>query len=150
MAGESIIETMLHKMEMIRLGNKFIMNFMERMREHDDTKLSSPEVEGFDATAGTISDITYGSEEDTAAKDLLKVALTHHYARERHHPEHFDNGIVDMNLVDIIEHFLYCMAASLRHDDGNFRLSLKNNAERFHYPEELTKIFENTIDLFDD
>ena len=51
MAGESIIETMLHKMEMIRLGNKFIMNFMERMREHDDTKLSSPEVKGFDAMA---------------------------------------------------------------------------------------------------
>lgn len=149
MAGESIAETMAHKMEMIKLGNMFIIDLMERIREHDNTKLSSPEVEGFDAMAGTIGSITYGSKEDEGAKDQLKVALTHHYARERHHPEHFDNGIEDMNLIDIVEHFLDCMSASLRHDDGNFRLSLKNNVERFHYPVELTKIFENTIDLFD-
>lgn len=149
MAGESVVETLLHKMKMVELGNLFIIKLLERIAEHDDTKLSSPEVEAFDRMAGTIGAITYGSEEETEAKEQLKDALIHHYARERHHPEHFENGVKDMNMLDLVEHFLDCLSASIRHDDGNFRFSLKNNAERFHYSEEITKIFENTIDLFD-
>ena len=149
MSNESVVETLRHQKQIRILGDLFIKSLTERLQSHDDTKLESPEIEGFDAMANTIDNITYGSEADKAAKELLSVALTHHYARERHHPEHFDNGIEDMNLVDLVEHFLDCMASSLRHNDGNFRKSLETNQKRFGYSVELTKIFGNTINLLD-
>jgi len=44
----------------------------------------------------------------------MKPALEHHYALYRHHPEHFQNGIDDMNLIDLVEMFADWKASSER------------------------------------
>ena len=93
-------------MERVRdLINTFVIMMLKRGEEHDQTKIISPEMEQF-AEAADLKDLTFGSEEYDQSKAALDDALQHHYATYRHHPQHFKNGIDDMNLVDLIEMFL--------------------------------------------
>ena len=80
----------------------------------------------------------------------MKPALDHHYARNRHHPEHWPtNGIRDMSLVDLIEMFCDWKAATERHADGSLLKSIETNKKRFGYGDELEHIFLRTaIELF--
>ena len=74
----------------------------------------------------------------------MKPALEHHYAKNRHHPEHHKNGINDMNLIDLIEMFCDWKASSERQNDGNILKSIEINGKRFHMSPQLIEIFENT------
>ena len=75
----------------------------------------------------------------------MKIALDHHYAENRHHPEHFENGIQEMNIVDICEMIADWKAASLRHADGDIMKSIEINQKRFGYSDELKSILINTV-----
>ena len=80
----------------------------------------------------------------------MNVALQHHYANYRHHPEHFEKGINDMNLVDIVEMICDWKASSMRQHDGNLLKSIEANAKRFGYSGQLKQIFINTAKMFDE
>jgi len=79
----------------------------------------------------------------------MKPAVDHHYEMNRHHPEHFADGIDGMNLLDIVEMLCDWKAATLRHKDGDLRKSIETNAVRFKISPQLKRIILNTIDLFD-
>ena len=80
----------------------------------------------------------------------MKPALNHHYATYRHHPEHFQNGINDMNLIDIVEMIADWKAASERQKDGNLLVSIEKNAKRFHLDDQLKQILINTAKTLDE
>lgn len=80
----------------------------------------------------------------------MKPALDHHYATYRHHPEHFQNGINDMNLIDIVEMLADWKAASERQKDGNLLLSIEKNAKRFNIDDQLKQILINTAKTLDE
>lgn len=117
---------------------------------HDKVKLESPEVEIFAEFTPQLAKTTYGSDEYQAALAGMKPALDHHYANSRHHPEHFVNGITDMNLVDIVEMLCDWKAASERQMNGNLLHSIEMNAKRFEYGEQLKQILMNTAKLLDE
>lgn len=75
---------------------------VDRAREHDKSKLESPEKEAFDRATPELKGLTYGSPEYKAATDRLGEALDHHYAVNSHHPQHYPNGVSGMSLLDII------------------------------------------------
>ena len=68
--------------------------FIERIAEaiidrgycHDQSKLHSPEKEIFDEYTPKLAETTYGSEEYKTHLEEMKVALNHHYSKNRHHP----------------------------------------------------------------
>jgi hypothetical protein len=140
-------DTMRHIEKVRNLISSVIVELMERAQKHDQSKLSSPEIEKFTEYTHQLSDLTYGTKEYDENKKLLADALDHHYANNRHHPEHWKNGIDDMNLVDLIEMLCDWKAASMRHNDGNIRKSIEHNGGRFHMSPQLIRIFENSIDL---
>lgn len=140
-------DTMRHIERVRNLLSLMMANLEMRSVEHDQSKLESPEVELFTELTPQLAALTYGSSEYQAALVKLKPALDHHYANNRHHPEHFKNGIRDMNLIDLIEMFCDWKAATERHDNGNLRKSIEHNATRFGMSPDLVKIFENTIGL---
>ena len=74
----------------------------------------------------------------------MKPALDYHYAQNRHHPEHFQNGVDGMTLFDLIEMYCDWKAATERHANGSLEKSIQYNAERFKIGQQLTNIFENT------
>lgn len=75
----------------------------------------------------------------------MEVALDHHYMVNRHHPEHFEDGINDMNLIDLIEMLVDWKAATMRHDNGDIWKSLALNQERFGYSDELKDLLMRTM-----
>lgn len=89
--------------------------------------------------------ITYGSDEYKAQLEKLKPALSHHYAHNSHHPEHYVTGIDGMNLLDVIEMLVDWKAASERHADGDIMRSIDINSERFKISPQLRSILENTV-----
>ena len=141
-------ETLTHICKVRDYVNVCIRELLRRGEEHDQTKLVNPELDIFVEFTAKLAKCTYGSEEYEDNKTEMGVALEHHYAHNRHHPEHYKNGLEDMNLIDMIEMFCDWKAASERHNDGNLRKSIEINGERFEMSEQLVKIFENTIEVF--
>lgn len=137
--------TLEHILRVNEILTGFVAKLLARGISHDRSKLSSPEVELFTEVTPKLKGLTYGSPEYIENCRLLGPALTHHYANNRHHPQHFPNGIRDMTLLDLIEMFADWKAASERHDNGNIRMSIEANATRFNMGEVLRLVFENTI-----
>jgi hypothetical protein len=148
--AECQVETQKH-IEAVRKYIRFVIDKIDmRGVKHDASKLESPEVELFADLTPQLATMTYGSEEYQASLDALKPALDHHYASNRHHPEHFNNGVNDMTLVDIIEMFCDWKASTLRQNDGNLLKSIETNAERFNIEGQLKQILLNTARMLDE
>lgn len=148
--AECQVETQKH-IEVVRKYIRFIIDKIElRGVRHDASKLESPEVELFAEMTPKLASTTYGSEEYKETLEKLKPTLEHHYSVNRHHPEHFVNGINDMNLIDIVEMFCDWKASTLRHNDGNLLKSIEINVERFHIDEQLKQILLNTARMLDE
>lgn len=137
-------DTMLHIERVRDLLNWCVTDLLLRGTRHDQSKLESPEVEAFTEFTSKLAASTYGSEEYEKFKLAMKPALDHHYANNRHHPEHFKNGVNDMNLFDIVEMLMDWKAASERHHNGNILKSIEVNAKRFGLDSQLVRILENT------
>jgi hypothetical protein len=118
----------------------------ERAWEHDQSKLESPEVEVFDRYTPLLRDTTYGSTAYYACLVGMGEGLEHHYNSNGHHPENHANGIADMTLLDITEMLCDWKAATERHDDGDLRRSIEQNAERFGYGLEIQRLLTNTAE----
>jgi hypothetical protein len=126
-----------------------IWGLITRAIFHDKAKLHSPEKDFFDEYTPKLAGSTYGSEEYKRYLIGLKPALDHHYAMNRHHPEHSEKGIAGMHLNDILEMFCDWYAATKRHNDGDMMKSIEINQRRFGYSDDLKAIFENTYkDIF--
>jgi hypothetical protein len=115
---------------------------------HDDSKLHNPEKKCFDIYTPKLADCTYGSEEYKRNLVEMQRALKHHYAENSHHPEHYENGIDGMDLVDVVEMLCDWKAATLRHKDGDIYKSLQIQKERFGISDQLLNIMKNTVDRY--
>ena len=148
--AECQVETQKH-IEAVRKYIRFMIDKIDmRGVKHDASKLESPEVEVFAEYTPKLNSTTFGSEDYYKNLEQMKPALDHHYASNRHHPEHFVNGINDMTIVDILEMFCDWKASTLRHNDGNLLKSIETNAERFHMDGQLKQILINTARMIDE
>ena len=148
--AECQVETQKH-IEKVRKYIRFLTDKLTtRGVEHDATKLQSPEVELFAEYTDQLKNLEYNSEEYKASLAALKPALDHHYATYRHHPEHFADGVNDMNLIDLCEMIADWKAASERQNNGNLIKSIEINAKRFGIDAQLKQILLNTAKLYDE
>lgn len=115
-----------------------------RGRFHDSSKLQSPEKELYDEWTPKLSTMTYGSDEYKAGLQAMGPALQHHYQNNSHHPEHYPNGINDMDLLDIVEMLCDWAAAAKRHANGDLSKSIEINSKRFNIEPQLTAILVST------
>lgn len=133
----------IKRVEELLLG--CIEDLLFRSQEHDKSKLEDPELSIFDEYTPKLKDCTYGSDEYKGFLEGMKPALDHHYAENRHHPEHLGD-IHKMNLIDLLEMVCDWKAASERHADGDVYKSICVNADRFGYGEGLHSILISTAD----
>ena len=125
--------------------NSCIKELLHRQEQHDQSKLQSPEAEIFEIYTPKLRGLTYGSPEYQEQMKEMDVAIKHHTFINRHHPEYHADGILGMNLVDLLELICDWKAATLRHDNGDVSESLDMNQKRFGYTDELKTILNNTI-----
>jgi hypothetical protein len=142
-------ETRKHIVNVAKFVGIITTQLQKRATEHDESKLGPPELELFTEYTPKLAETTYGSKEYKEFLKGLGPALQHHYAKNRHHPEHYPNGINDMTLIDLVEMFCDWKAATLRHHDGNILKSIEQNTERFKISEQLAQILKNTAELFE-
>jgi len=138
-------DTWAHIHRVGTLLNVFARRLLDRADIHDQSKLCPPEVEIFAEYGPKLKNTTYGTEEYKTYLKEMGVALAHHYEQNRHHPEHFPNGVDDMNILDIIEMFCDWIAAGERHKDGSIEKSIEINKDRFNLSPQLVRILQNTI-----
>lgn len=140
-------ETYVHILKVQANLNRIVEGLINRGQEHDQTKLHPPEVEYFDQHTANLKNCKYPSPEYTESLKAIKPALDHHYAKNRHHPQHFPDGVGGMNLLDLVEMFCDWDAATQRQNEGNIRRSIQENQQRFGFSDDLKQIFLNSIDL---
>lgn len=139
-------ETLKHIEQVMALLSVVQHDLSKRMFTHDRSKLVSPELEMFEEVTDDLSRLTYGSDEYRAQLGRMREGpLAHHYAMNRHHPEHFPNGIEGMNLMDVIEMICDWVAATQRHKDGSVEKSLEINEGRFGIEPQLMQVIRNTV-----
>jgi hypothetical protein len=145
MTFDSRPDTWRHIWHVQRHLMQVIETLNTRLLEHDQTKLEEPELSLFNEFTPKLRGSTHGSEEYEGFRKSMGEALDHHYASYRHHPEHFPNGIDDMNLIDLIEMLADWKAATLRHDDGDLGRSIYEVGQRrFGYSDEMRDLLERT------
>lgn len=142
-------DTNEHVQRVRALIAQVIQNLDDRAMVHDVSKYGPIEKPLFDKVTPRLKGLTYGSDEYRASLKELGVALEHHYANNSHHPEHYENGIAGMSLLDLVEMFCDWKAATERHADGSIANSIEHNKARFGYPDMLASIFHNTIKELD-
>lgn len=124
---------------------RVVLDLLRRAFEHDASKLEEPELSVFNEYTPKLRDSTYGSDEYKRFLKGMGEGLEHHYACNSHHPEHYEDGIRGMSLLDLIEMICDWQAATRRHADGDIFRSIEQNQERFGYSDELKAILLNTV-----
>jgi len=137
-------DTLAHIQRVRNLITQCITDFEVRALHHDKSKLKSPEKEYFDTYTPLLKDLTYGSPEYHRTLKKMRPGVEHHYKMNDHHPEHFEKGVDDMNLLQIVEMLMDWKASSERYSNGDIYTSIDKNTERFHLSEQLRQIFINT------
>jgi len=141
---DSTAETFKHSLRVGELMGQIIRELVDRSVKHDISKTQDPELKVFNEFTPKLKTSTYGSEEYKGFLEAMGEGLAHHYASNRHHPEHFPNGINGMTLADLIEMLADWKAAGERHADGNLDRSLRIQKERFGLSPQLYQILWNT------
>lgn len=136
--------------EHVRQNILFIIEqLQDRAQHHDKSKLSEEEIDGFTEYTPKLKNATFGSKEYKNFLKELKSVLEHHYQENRHHPEHFTNGYLGMNLVDLVEMFCDWLASTQRMANGDIYKSIEHAQERFGLSDDLVQILRNTAkDIF--
>lgn len=112
-----------------------------RAARHDESKLLPPEKETFDRWKPVIEREVLGTADYDAARRAMGEGLQAHYRSNRHHPEHFPNGINGMTLIDVIEMFCDWMAVAT---SKGTPLNWAYLSERFSIGSQLLHILQNT------
>lgn len=141
-------DVMEHKMNVQIIMNKLSRAILIRGRRHDNSKLKSPEKEGYSAHYNELRTAKFGSPEYQTIKEKLEPVIQHHYAENDHHPEHFGahDGIFHMDCVQIIE-MLADWVATAHHKGTDVVADLPKLMEQCDIPENYYMIFKNTVEM---
>lgn len=148
MGYDSKQDTLAHMDIVWKVFSKLIRNMDYRKTMHDASKLRDPEKACYDKYIPMLKEAKYGSKEYQEIKEKMREeGLNHHFEVNSHHPEHYKNGIDDMDLIDIVEMFVDHFSAAQR-SDTSFEDGLKMNAKKYGYSPQLYNIMKNTYDRY--
>ena len=124
--------------------NTFIQLLIRRAEKHDKSKLEEPELSWW-KEMDKEPRYPYGSKEYEQKLKRWSKVFKHHYQYNRHHPEHYEYGISEMTLIDIVE--MMCDWLGYK-DTTTITEALKVCDEqmvRYNISEELRQVIFNTL-----
>ena len=136
--------TTKHKVLVLFYCVKFALKLIARGIKHDNSKYGKKEAKYFIPEIHLLKTLDYGSDKYKESLARIGPGIEHHYETNRHHPEHFDGGINDMGLIDLIEMFMDWKAATKRTKNGDLTKSIEHNAQRFSIGRRLANIMKNS------
>ncbi len=141
-------ETTKHINEVRTNIHTFIGELSDRARLHDQSKFQEPERSIYAAALPKLAHTEYGSPAYEELMRESKVAIDHHWSKNRHHPEYWAKGLDDMDLIDIMEMLADWAAATKRNKNGNVHKSIQINTPRFNISPQLAQIMTNTVNRY--
>lgn len=133
-----------HKRNVAKRIQLFISLLHNRAVNHDNSKLVEPEYSLWCAM-DLEPRYKYGTPEYEDKLKRFRKVFELHYKANRHHPEHHLNGIIDMNLIDLIE--MLCDFISYKDNITYTEASnmLDKQSDRFGFSEEIRTLLMNTL-----
>ena|SRR5260221_9161555 len=110
---------------------------------HDNSKFMPEEYEPYDKAFPELQKYAFGTKELQAVYDKIRPALQHHFAFNDHHVEHFEHGVNDMTLIQLIEMVCDWLAASER-SKTSIEMGLEINKEKYGIDDQTFAIILNT------
>jgi hypothetical protein len=143
MSNYDCSEDVRYHIALVRNKITFFSNYLyEQTALHDVSKLQEPEKSMFDEWTPKLKEAEFGSDEYKLALSNMGEGLKHHYENNRHHPEHFENGIADMNLLDVVEMVCDWVASA---EIKGVPVDLEYLSHRFGISDDLKGIIANTL-----
>ena len=135
-----------HKLRVFQLMAKLSQEVIRRGYDHDMTKFDAVEFPYYSEAIDDFEKHPFGTDGYKKAKESLGEAVKHHYAHNRHHPEHFPDGIKGMNLIDLLEMLCDWKSATQNHPEkpGDLKKSIAWATEKYNISPELVQILYNT------
>ena len=124
--------------------NTFVQLLLKRAINHDKSKLEEPELSWW-KEMDKEPRYPYGSEEYKQKIKRWDKVFKHHYKYNRHHPEHYEYGVSEMTLVDIVE--MMCDWLGYK-DTIAISEALKvcdEQMKRYDIPDDIRQIIFNTL-----
>lgn len=147
MEYNSLQDTLDHKKRVEEYLSSVVTELQHRALVHDASKLQGIEKETLDKFVPQLNMLASSEYNDEKYKNIMasmKIGNDSHYANNRHHPEHFNNGVNEMTLVDIIE-MIYDWKAACDRKNIDIMKTINSNFERFGITEQLAQIILNTF-----
>lgn len=142
-------QTIDHREEVKKYLTTVAKELTDRGSTHDESKLSPEEMPYFAKHIPELNKVEYGSPEYKQAMKDMKPAIDHHNEVNRHHPEHFKDGMKGMNLVDLAEMVADWKAAAKRYPNGDAVKAMDMNQKRFGFSDDIKAILLNTLQLWE-
>lgn len=143
-----VLDTIDHIQKVQLYLQQIIDDLQKRLLVHDRSKLLPPEIDGYAGLKDAVNGLKYGTDEYRAAFEPFKSIIARHYAYNDHHPEHFNEGIKEMSLLQIVEMLADWKAASTR-NSTELAPSLLASFQRFGIDEQLAVVIRNTVEDLD-
>ena len=138
-------QTTTHKGWVLLYLFSFCFKLMWRAVIHDLSKYGLTEARSFIPVIHLLKGTPYGGDEYKKLMEAIAPALVHHYWVNRHHPEHWKEGIDGMTLIDLVEMAFDWKASSKRHATGDPIKSVDINKKRFGYDDTMANILKNSL-----
>lgn len=142
--------TLRHMKRVQDLLSDAAVHLLRRGQRHDLSKLDPAELGPLQTLREYQEEhgqAAFGTPEYEQQRAMLGPMLQHHYENNSHHPEHYENGVDDMDLFDVVEMFFDWKAASER--GGEDAMNLTAAAERYGISPQLLNIMRNTAERMD-
>ena len=144
MPSDFVKDLVDHKQRVASHMQSLANDLFRRATIHDNSKFSPEEFEAYEEAFPNLAKYAYGTPELRAELHKIKPAIEHHFKVNDHHPEYHEQGVNEMNLVQLLEMLCDWMAASER-SQTNFLQGLEMNKERFHIDDQLFEVIKNTV-----
>jgi hypothetical protein len=143
---------MIHKAAVETKMKKLSREIRERGSRHDNSKLSDMERPHLEQQPTTIKVQKVCETDDSCTEEYdnaltaFHVGMIQHYKNNDHHIEHFQKGVYDMNLVQLLEYVCDVVA---RAEESNLPISdmIKMTSTIHENDPVLYEILMNTVPL---
>lgn len=139
------VEDILKHKEKVKRRLLFLSEELKKRAEcHDDSKLRDPEIK-YLIEMDKEPRYEYNTPEYFNKMKRWQKFFNHHYDNNRHHPNHFKNGILDMNLTDICEYLVDIISYYDEMHVHDAMDTIEKQQGRFGLDNQLAQVLTNTL-----
>ncbi len=148
-ALKTIKNILNHKQEVKEKMLFLAKEIIKHAEQHDDSKLREPELNWLIEMDKENEKIKYGTPEYFEKQKRWEKFFKHHYKKNRHHPDHFENmGVYGMTIVDLVEMMCDIVSYCKELHVSEVVKIIDEQKKRFGIDDNISQILINTLNYY--